>query len=179
VNHDFQTFNWNGMMASLGNIHGWNERNHEKSNDRDDTILLLGQIYRHCPDLERSTLLWGLADLFTCPASEQACHNSQEICSLEPPSASRNLSQTQRKKKAGQNRDVHLYTSRLNEMAQKEGKTFRRIREEIVSYDPPFFKITVEYGDMTCAGQARTKKEAAHLAAKGICKELDKNLSHL
>lgn len=167
------------MRASLWNIHGSNERNLEKSNDRDDTILLLGQFYRRCPDADRPALRWGLADLFTYPTSEQSYHNSQEVCSLEPPSASRDLGQTQRRKKAGQNGNLHLYTSRLNEMAQKEGKIFRRIKEETVSYDPPLFKITVGYGDMTCVGQARTKKEAAHLAAKGICKELNENLSFL
>lgn len=164
-------------MASLKDIHGLNERDLGERNVRDHTITLLGQIYRHCPDSDRPILLWGLADLFPCPTSEQTRHNSHEVCLLEPPSASRSLSRMQHEKSTNRTGGLHRYTSRLNEMAQKEGRIFRRTKEEIVSHDPPLFKITVEYGDMTCAGQARTKKEAAHLAAKGICKKLNENLS--
>jgi hypothetical protein len=53
-------------------------------------------------------------------------------------------------------------------MAQEERGRFRRIKEETVSHEPPLYKITVEYRDMACAGQAKTKQEAAHLATTGI-----------
>lgn len=165
------------MMASLKNIHVSDEIDLGTNDARDNTITLLGQIYRRCPDSDRPILLWGLADLFSCPSSEQLHHNSQEMSSLEPPSAARSLSQTQRQTNTNRAGELHCYTSRLYERAQKEGKSFRRTGEKIISYDPPLFKITVKYGDMVCSGQARTKKEAAHLAARGICTRLNGNLS--
>ncbi|KAJ6002678.1 hypothetical protein N7451_005225 [Penicillium sp. IBT 35674x] len=172
----FQTIDWNRMMTSLEIAKGPPPAAIEEANDaRDQVVTLIGHTYRVCPESQRLALLRGLADMFSSAAPGHSCRDNEEISITETPQSS---ASSPAHSELSQNNDhavaIHRYTSLLHERAQRENKRLQRV-EEAITIDPPLFRVTVQYGDITCSGEARTKKEAAHLAARAICSQLNEN----
>ncbi|KAJ5644784.1 hypothetical protein N7507_010795 [Penicillium longicatenatum] len=175
LDNAFQAPSWNTIMASLGIAENPPRETIEEANEaRDQVVTLVGRSYRNCPESQRLALLWGLADIFSSAAPGQVRGGSEEISVGETPlSSSSSLAHSEPRQNNDHAVAIHRYTSILHERAQRENKKVQRIEEETLTTDPPSFKVTVQYGDITCSGEARTKKEAAHLAARAICGQLN------
>ncbi|KAJ5559891.1 hypothetical protein N7513_002290 [Penicillium frequentans] len=170
----FQTIDWNGMMTSLEIAEDSPRAATEQANDaRDQVVTLIGQTYRDCPESQRLALLRGLADIFSSAAPTQALGDNEEILFTETPQSSPpSLAHSEPSQDNDHAVAIHRYTSLLHERAQKENRRLQKV-EEAITIDPPLFRVTVQYGNITCSGEARTKKEAAHLAARAICGQLN------
>ncbi|KAJ5384790.1 hypothetical protein N7517_002701 [Penicillium concentricum] len=159
------------VQSSLAGVIG------EESGARNLIVALLGQTYRLCPEPERLPLLWNLADIFSPIAPGNAHRGSHVMTSVEtslsrPPSPGH----SQPGRTTAHAVALHRYTSALHERGQRESKRLERIEEQTITLDPPLFKVIVQYGNVTCSGMARTKKEAAHLGAKEICRQLNETI---
>lgn len=150
----------------------------EDSSARNLVVALLGQTYRLCPEPQRLPLLWNLADIFSPFATGQAHRRSHGMTSVEMSlSSSSSPGPSQPGGNSSHAVALHRYTSALHERGQRENKSLQRIDEQTITLDPPLFMVIVQYRNLTCSGRARTKKEAAHLGAKEICRQLNEDLS--
>ncbi|KAJ5496811.1 hypothetical protein N7463_008798 [Penicillium fimorum] len=173
-NHAFQNFNWRGLMGSTESSGGVPQTAIEEGSARDHGIALLGQTYRVCPERQRFSIIWILADAFSHTAAGLTRHSSHGMMMGEASNSS--LPSTGHSISGGTIDHIvalHRYTSVLHERGQRENKTLARIEERAITLYPPWFMVTLRYGNITCSGNARTKKEAAHLAAKEICHQLN------
>lgn len=176
-NHAFQNFDWNGMMHSLEVAEGHPIKPIRNATSvQDQVVALMGHTYRVCPAAEQLALLWSLAGIFSPAVPERASCGSGGPSTMET-----SVSSCPNQLYSGPNRntkhavELFQYTCMLSQMAQKENKAFQRTKEDTITLVPPLFRVTVQYGDISCCGSARTKKEAAHLAAKGIYSQLFAN----
>ncbi len=64
------------------------------------------------------------------------------------------------------------YTTILKELGDENGVA-PKYGVETMSLDPPMFKVTVSFRDITFEGTARTKKEAKHQASRQACEHFD------
>lgn len=151
-------------MESLGMGQGSSPNIVGGNNSRDYVVSLIGQAYRCSPESQRLPLLQALTDIFSPSTSSAPTVPTQTQANVE------------QQQDSDDNVPLHRYTSILHERAQRENKSFQRIAEECVKFNPPWFKTTIKYGDLTCSGQARNKREAGHLAAKEIFKQLKETL---
>lgn len=164
-------------MTSLNIAEGSHRATIEQATDaRDQVVTLIGQTYKVCPESRRLALLRGLADIFSSPAPGQDRGDNEEILSTETPQSSpSSLAHSEPSQDNDHAVAIHRYTSLLHERAQRENRRVQKF-EEAITVDPPLFRVTVQYGDITCSGEARTKKEAAHLAARTICGQLNETV---
>lgn len=178
-NHAFQTFNWEGMMRAVESSDELSQTTiEEQGSIRDRQVALLGQTYRVCPESQKLPLIWMLADIFSPTASGLTPYSSPGVTMVETSNPS--LPSPAHSEPARTTDHVvalHRYTSALHERGQRENKKLVRIEEQTITLDPPLFRVTVQYGNITCSGNARTKKEAAHLGAKEICHQLNEAIS--
>ncbi|KAJ5553761.1 hypothetical protein N7494_003139 [Penicillium frequentans] len=138
---------------------------------QDQVVALIGNTYIACPEAEQVALLWSFADMFSPIGHEQASRGSGGPSKISV-SISPNQLYSDPERQTKPAFELSQYTSMLNEMAQKGNKKFQRTKEQTISLDPPSFRVTVQYGDISCSGSARTKKRAAHLAAQSIYRQL-------
>lgn len=176
-NYAFQNFDWSGMMHALEVAEGHPIKSiRDGVSVQDQVVALIGHTYRVCPEAEQLALLWSLADNFSPAGPERASCGSSGPSSMETSvSSSLNQLYSGPNKKTEHAVELSQYTCMLNQMAQKENKAFQRIKEETIALEPPLFRVTVQYGDISCSGSARTKKKAAHLAAHSIYSQLIAN----
>lgn len=177
IHHSFQQFNWNGILGPLG-IGADSSLTTTRANngDQDQVVTLIGRTYRVCPESQKPALLWALADIFSPAAPTQTRQHSQDILNPETPlSGPSSLVHPETMQNNDHAVALHRYTSMLHDRSQREKKIFQRIEEEAITIEPPLFRVTVQYGDVVCSREARTKKEAAHLAAKAICGQLNED----
>ncbi|KAJ5606843.1 hypothetical protein N7537_003462 [Penicillium hordei] len=174
-NHAFQTFNWTGIKGSLEIAEDSQTAIGEESSARDLVVALLGQTYRLCPEPQRLPLLWNLADIFS-PISPGTAHRGSHVMTSVETSSPPSPGHSQPGRTTAHAVALHRYTAALHERGQRENKRLQRIEEQIITLNPPLFKVIVQYGNVTCSGRARTKKEAAHLGAKEICRQLNETI---
>lgn len=137
------------------------------SDPRRAVFLFLGQLYHTSPQAIADQHTSHLLDLIgngNDAGTEVQCESSLEATSgLQ--------SDEDSYPEVKKSEQLAIYTQALFKEGQKSNTRPYRAYETI-SLSPPLFSATIQFGGMTSVREARTKKEASHLAAKNICKKL-------